>query len=165
MVKVVNGQIVDSWSSLINPQRAIPPFITRLTGISNDMVEQAPLFCEVVEVMERFMQNSIFVAHNVNFDYGFFQQEFARLERKFSMPKLCTVRESRKFFPGFKSYSLGKLCRDLHIPLATHHRALCDAQATAEILIMVYQRKYQATQATHSARCQSLPQALNQGQA
>ncbi|WP_346766587.1 exonuclease domain-containing protein [Paraglaciecola sp. 20A4] len=140
-VKVVNGEVVDSWSSLINPERRIPHFITRLTGISNDMVRDAPLFCEVVDELERFMLNSIFVAHNVNFDYGFFKLEYARLERTLSMPKLCTVREMRKYYPGSKSYSLGNLTKEYGLSLDNHHRALCDAQAAAELLIMVNEKK------------------------
>ncbi|WP_339773560.1 exonuclease domain-containing protein [uncultured Paraglaciecola sp.] len=140
-VKIVDGQVVDSWTSLINPERRIPHFITRLTGISNDMVRDAPLFCEVVDELERFMQNSIFVAHNVNFDYGFFKLEYERLSRTFSMPKLCTVREMRKYYPGSTSYSLGKLTKEYGLSLDNHHRALCDAQAAAELLIMVNEKK------------------------
>ncbi|QHJ10117.1 putative ATP-dependent helicase DinG [Paraglaciecola mesophila] len=143
-VKVINGRVVDSWSSLINPERRIPHFITRLTGISNNMVEDAPLFCEVIDDLECFMQDCIFVAHNVNFDYGFFKLEYARLERTFTMPKLCTVREMRKYFPGLKSYSLGKLTKEYGLSLENHHRALCDAQAAAELLIMVNEKKHHA---------------------
>ena len=128
-VKIINGEIIDKWSSLINPQRHISSFITKLTGISNDMVKDAPLFSEVIDSLSLFMQNSVFVAHNVNFDYGFFKQEYQRLDRNFMMPKLCTVREMRKLFPGLKSYSLGNLCETFNISLENHHRALCDAEA------------------------------------
>lgn len=140
-VKMVNGEIVGKWSSLINPQRHISKFITQLTGISNEMVKDAPLFSEVAESLNEFMQNCVFVAHNVNFDYGFFKQEFQRLNRNFSMPKLCTVREMRKHFPGLKSYSLANLCKTYDIPLENHHRALYDAEAAAELLKMVYQQQ------------------------
>jgi DNA polymerase-3 subunit epsilon len=140
-VKMIDGEIVDKWSSLINPQRHISKFITQLTGISNDMVKDAPLFSEVADSLSGFMQNCVFVAHNVNFDYGFFKQEFQRLERNFSMPKLCTVREMRKHYPGLKSYSLGNLCETYGITLENHHRALCDAEAAAELLKMVNQQK------------------------
>jgi DNA polymerase-3 subunit epsilon len=145
-VKVVNGRVVDTWSSLINPQRHIPKFITKLTGISNEMVSDAPLFCEVVDRLDAFMLGSVFVAHNVNFDYGFFKLEYERLGRPFSMPKLCTVRETRKYFPGLTSYSLGKLCREFDIELTSHHRALCDAQAAAQLLIMVNNCKQQVAE-------------------
>jgi DNA polymerase-3 subunit epsilon len=141
-VKIVNGREVDRWSSLINPQRHISRFITHLTGISNDMVADAPLFCEVVDSLDTFFQDSIFVAHNVSFDYGFFQAEYARLQRVFRMPKLCTVREMRKYYPGLPSYSLGNLCKEFGIELENHHRALCDAKAAAELLLMVNERKF-----------------------
>jgi DNA polymerase-3 subunit epsilon len=140
-VKMINGEIVDKWSSLINPQRNISSFITKLTGISNDMVTDAPLFSEVADSLTGFMQNCIFVAHNVNFDYGFIKQEYQRLERNFAMPKLCTVREMRKYFPGHKSYSLGNLCETYGISLKSHHRALCDAEAAAVLLKMIHQQK------------------------
>lgn len=140
-VKMINGEIVDKWSSLINPQRHISKFITKLTGISNEMVKDAPLFSEVVDSLSEFMQNCVFVAHNVNFDYGFFKQEFQRLDRNFSMPKLCTVREMRKHFPGLKSYSLGNLCETYGISLEHHHRALCDAEAAAVLLKMIHQQR------------------------
>ncbi|AGH44868.1 hypothetical protein C427_2759 [Paraglaciecola psychrophila 170] len=141
-VKIVNGEVIDTWTSLINPERHISKFITTLTGISNCMVKDAPLFCEVADKFSEFTQGSIFVAHNVNFDYGFIKQEYQRIERRFSMPKLCTVRESRKYFPGLKSYSLANLCEHFDISLTSHHRALCDAQAAAEILKLVNERKY-----------------------
>jgi len=140
-VKMINGEIVDTWSSLINPQRHISKFITKLTGISNDMVKDAPLFSEIADSLSGFMQNCVFVAHNVNFDYGFFKQEYQRIDRYFKMPKLCTVRETRKYFPGLKSYSLGNLCTNFEIPLENHHRALCDAEAAAELLKIIHQKK------------------------
>ncbi|PKG99414.1 exonuclease domain-containing protein [Paraglaciecola sp. MB-3u-78] len=140
-VKMINGEIVERWSSLINPQRHISSFITKLTGISNDMVKDAPLFSEVADSLSQFMENCVFVAHNVNFDYGFFKQEYQRLDRNFVMPKLCTVREMRKQFPGLRSYSLGNLCETFDISLENHHRALCDAEAAAVLLKMVHQQK------------------------
>ncbi len=140
-VKIINGEVVDKWSSLINPQRSIPRFITQLTGIDNQMVSNAPLFSEIADNLMQFMHNAVFVAHNVNFDYGFFKMEFDRLERSFDMPKLCTVKECRKYFKGLKSYSLGNLCQHFDIPLTSHHRALCDAEAAAELLKLVQQQK------------------------
>ncbi|WP_339719866.1 exonuclease domain-containing protein [uncultured Paraglaciecola sp.] len=140
-VKMINGEIVDKWSSLINPQRHISKFITQLTGISNDMVKDAPLFSEVADNLGQFMENSVFVAHNVNFDYGFIKQEYQRLDRNFSMAKLCTVREMRKCYPGLHSYSLGNLCETYNIALENHHRALCDAEAAAELLKMIHQQQ------------------------
>ncbi|MBU2978287.1 exonuclease domain-containing protein [Alteromonas sp. C1M14] len=134
MVKLVNGEVVDKWQSLINPQRAIPGAITRLTGITNAMVADAPVFEQVADAIDRFTQDCVFVAHNVNFDYGFVRQEFSRLEQSYRRPKLCTVRESRKHFPGLSSYSLAALTHHFDIAMEQHHRALSDAQAAAELL-------------------------------
>jgi DNA polymerase-3 subunit epsilon len=82
----------------------------------------------------RFMGDGIFVAHNVNFDYGFMSHEYERLDRRFRFPKLCTVTGMRRRYPGHKSYGLGRLCEHYGIELETHHRALCDARATGHLL-------------------------------
>jgi DNA polymerase III subunit epsilon len=133
-VKIRNHQVVDEWHSLVNPQRAIPSKITQITGITNEMVRDAPVFSELADSFMRFMGDGIFVAHNVNFDYGFISYEYERLERRFRFRKLCTVAEMRRRFPGHKSYGLGKLCALYGIELETHHRALCDARATGHLL-------------------------------
>ncbi len=142
MVKMINGKIVDTWQSLINPQRHIPAQITRLTGISNEMVSDAPLFAEIAEPIRQFMEGAVFVAHNVNFDYSFIRQEFARLEQPFSMPKLCTVREMRKAVPGLSSYSLANLTEHFGIEMTRHHRALSDAQAAADLLQIINEHRH-----------------------
>jgi DNA polymerase III subunit epsilon len=110
-VKIRNHKITDEWRSLINPQRSIPNIITRLTGITNDMVRDAPLFAEIADSFMQFMGDGVFVAHNVNFDYGFISYEYERLERRFHFPKLCTCAGMRRRYPGHKSYSLGALCK------------------------------------------------------
>ena len=123
--------IVDSFSSLVNPQCEIPPFITGLTGITTAMVRQAPLFSELAPKILEITEGRVFIAHSVNFDYPIVQQEFRRCGLEFARRKLCTVRLARKVFPGLVSYSLGKLCRSLEIPLEDRHRAAGDARATA----------------------------------
>ena len=143
-VKVRNGEIVDSFQSLINPQRAIPPGITRLTGISAEMVADAPYFADVADELETFLDGSIFVAHNVDFDYGFINNEFARIGRRFRFPKLCTCASMRRLYPGHRSYSLAALCRAYDIPLKSHHRALCDAEAAAHLLLMINEKRSEA---------------------
>ena len=91
--------IVDSYATLINPKKYVPPFITALTGISNEMVEGAPSFEEVAETIIEKTNDKIFVAHNVNFDYSFLKQEFTILGMKFDRRKLCTVRLAKKIIP------------------------------------------------------------------
>ena len=140
MVKMIGAEIVDSWQSLLQPQRHIPSSITRLTGISNEMVADAPLFSEVADEIERFTEDCVFVAHNVNFDYGFIKQEFARLERDFRRPKLCTVVQMRRTYPGLPSYSLASLTHHFGISMEQHHRAMSDARAAAQLLTLIHER-------------------------
>ena len=127
-------KIVDTYSTLINPKKYVPPFITSLTGISNEMLEDAPTFEEVADLIFAKTEGMIFVAHNVNFDYSFLKQEFAILGTKFDRKKLCTVRLAKKILPGFSSYGLGSLTSRLGITIHDRHRALGDAEATAAVL-------------------------------
>jgi DNA polymerase III subunit epsilon len=140
-VRIRNHQVIEEWHSLINPQRSIPPRIVQLTGITNDMVRNAPLFGEIADSFMQFMGDAIFVAHNVNFDYGFIASEYERLERRFRFPKLCTVAGMRRRYPGNKSYSLGNLCAVFDIELEDHHRALCDARAAAHLLNLINRKR------------------------
>ncbi|WP_231621055.1 exonuclease domain-containing protein [Pseudoalteromonas sp. NZS71] len=137
LVKVQHGKVIDTWTSLVNPERHIPGFITSLTGISDSMVYNAPVFAEVVKPLIDKLAGSIFVAHNVNFDYGFIKKECEMAGHFFKMPKMCTVVESRKAFKGLKSYSLGNLSTHFNLNLTSHHRALADATATAELLLLI----------------------------
>ncbi|MFZ9002756.1 MAG: exonuclease domain-containing protein [Robiginitalea sp.] len=131
LFNVEEGIITDSFSSLVNPECEIPSFITGLTGITTAMVRQAPLFSDLAPRIEAFTRDRVFVAHSVNFDYPIVKGEFRRCGLEFARRKLCTVRLSRKVFPGLRSYSLGKLCSSLQIPLQDRHRAAGDARATA----------------------------------
>lgn len=140
MVKLIAGVEIDRYQTLVNPQRRIPSNITRLTGISDDMVHDAPVFAEIADAVAEFTEDAVFVAHNVNFDYGFIKQEFARLEREFRRPKMCTVREMRRTYPGLPSYSLANLTKHFDIQMERHHRALSDAKAAAELLRLVFEK-------------------------
>lgn len=140
-VKMQGHEVIGEWHSLINPQRSIPASITALTGITNEMVRDAPRFAEVADSLMAFMEDGIFVAHNVNFDYGFIAQEYTRLDRRFRFPKFCTCAGMRRHFPGHKSYSLGKLCVLYEIELENHHRALCDAVAASKLLTFINKKR------------------------
>ena len=139
IVKMQGNNVIDSWQSLINPQRPIPSSITRLTGITNEMVANAPVFADIADQLDEFTQDTIFVAHNVNFDLGFIKQEFARLERYYRRPKLCTVQQCRRVFPNLPSYSLANLTAHFNISMDHHHRALSDAKAAAQLLVLILQ--------------------------
>jgi DNA polymerase III subunit epsilon len=134
-VVVHDGQrIVREFSTLINPERPIPSYITDITGIDDDMVASAPRFYEIAKEVVELTDGCIFVAHNVSFDYGFLQEEFARLAYKYEREKLCTVRMSRVLIPGLPSYSLGRLCHTLGIQIHARHRAKGDVDATVLLL-------------------------------
>lgn len=134
-------QVTDTFESLINPERLIPSGITRLTGITDEMVRDAPRFHEVARKIVEMTEGAVFVAHNVHFDYDFLREEFKRLGYTFSRRKLCTVRLSRKVFPGLPSYSLGNLIKHFGIKVDARHRALADAMATTELLEMALKQQ------------------------
>lgn len=131
-----DGEVVDKYTSLVNPERDVPQHITALTGIDNEMVANAPLFSEIAEQIETFTQGAIFVAHNVSFDYNVIRGEFQLLGQHYNRKKLCTVRLSRKLIPGHLSYSLGRLCNTINIPHLNRHRAEGDVNAT----VILFQR-------------------------
>ncbi len=134
-VVIHNGTSVEeTFSSLINPEIPIPEFISKLTGITDEMVADAPKFSEVATHILKLTEGKIFVAHNAAFDYGHFLHEFERCGLTFSSYRICTCILSRKIFPGFGSYSLNILAQNLGIPFNGHHRALNDALATGHVL-------------------------------
>lgn len=133
-IYVFDGEkVIDEFISLINPERPIPYYITRLTGITNEMVEDAPRFYEIAKNIIELTENRIFVAHNASFDYNFIKAEFASLGYEFKRNTLCTVKLSKKLIPGKRSYSLGKLTESLGISIESRHRAAGDAYATVQL--------------------------------
>ncbi|MFM8432597.1 MAG: exonuclease domain-containing protein, partial [Bacteroidota bacterium] len=126
-------KVVDEFSSLINPERPIPPYVARLTGISDEMVATAPRFYEIAKEIVNLTEDCVFVAHNVQFDYHFLRHEFRSLGYTYNRDQVCTVRLSRKLLPGHPSYSLGRLCERLGITLENRHRAGGDALATVRL--------------------------------
>ncbi len=141
-IYIHNGfEITESFASLINPECYIPGFITNLTGIDNEMVKTAPRFYEIARKIVEITQDKVFVAHNVSFDYRFIQEEFKRLGYDYQRKTMCTVRLGRKFLPGYKSYSLGKLCDELGISIKGRHRAAGDALATVKLFELILERK------------------------
>lgn len=125
------NRVTDHFETLVKPSRAIPYFIQSLTGINHGMVEDAPSFESVAQVIFDKLQGRVFVAHNVNFDYSFVKHHLSLHGFELVTPKLCTVRLTRKVFPALPSYSLGNLCRHFNINIINRHRAGGDASATA----------------------------------
>jgi DNA polymerase-3 subunit epsilon len=149
-VRVHDGRIAAQWHTLVNPGATVPPLITALTGISAGMAASAPLFAAVARDFRAFLGDSIFVAHQASFDLGFLRQEFLRLaeaepgpSRSFAPDALCTVKLSRRLYPGLPSHSLEALIQALDLPIRRRHRALPDALAAADLLIRLVQRAMQ----------------------
>lgn len=131
---VHDGQkVIREFTTLVNPEAPIPYRISGLTGITNDMVRKAPKFYEIAKEVIEYTKDCIFVAHSVNFDYNVIRQELTELGAEFKRKKLCTVRLSRKIFPGQRSYSLGNICSTLGIDINGRHRARGDAEATVTL--------------------------------
>lgn len=136
IVLLKGSTVIDKYTTLINPEKYIPSHITALTGINNEMIAEAPRFQEVAKEIEERTRGAVFVAHNVNFDYNVLRNEFKDLGFDFVRKKLCTVRLSRTLIPGLLSYSLGRLCDTINIPLVNRHRAEGDTDAT----VILFQR-------------------------
>jgi DNA polymerase-3 subunit epsilon len=132
-------KVVKEYQSLINPERHIPPQLSAIHGINDRMVEEAPKFYEEAKTIHELLDGNIFVAHSVNFDYSFVKAAFQDLGYDLKLKKLCTVRLSRKIFPGLKSYSLGNICENRGIKINDRHRAFGDAIATAELFTQLVQ--------------------------
>ena len=126
-------KVIEKFETLINPRQPIPRYIQSFTGITDEMVANAPEFEKVAEKISYLLNENIFIAHNVNFDYSFLKSHLIRAGHDLKSKKLCTVRLSRKIFPDLPSYSLGNLCRSLEIIINNRHRAGGDAEATVKI--------------------------------
>ncbi len=134
-------KILDQWESLINPETYIPWGITELTGISQDMVVDAPKFFEVAKKVVQMTEGAIFVAHNARFDYSFLCEEFKRLGYTYTRKQLCTLRLARQALPNLHSHGLDALSNFLGIENNRRHRALGDALATAELLAYLFSQE------------------------
>ncbi|MGO4911544.1 exonuclease domain-containing protein [Leeuwenhoekiella sp. W20_SRS_FM14] len=136
IIVLQNGIEIDRFVSLINPQREIPLYIEKLTGINDAMVADAPTFDTVAPAINILTKDCIFVAHNVGFDYNVVRAEFSAAGIDFNRKRICTVRLAKKLIPGLFSYSLGNLCTSINIPHRDRHRAQGDTEAT----VLLFQR-------------------------
>ncbi|MBE5767794.1 MAG: PolC-type DNA polymerase III [Clostridiales bacterium] len=135
-VKVVNGEIVAEYSQLINPNRPLPERITEITGISSAMLADKPALTDIMEEFCQFIEGSVLVAHNASFDGAFFQNAFIREGRMFDYPLLDTLAMMRSIYPGWKNHKLETVCKMLGIINKNAHRAVDDARATAQALLI-----------------------------
>ena len=148
-------QVVDSFISLVNPEREIQPFVVNLTGINNNMLRNAPKFYEVAKRIIEITSQCIIVAHNSSFDYRILSTEFRRLGFDFDRETLCTVELSKKLIPDLESYKLGRLCRTLGIPVTDRHRANGDAIATVKLFKMLLDKDLQKTIITDAVKIEA----------
>jgi DNA polymerase III subunit alpha, Gram-positive type len=142
--RVANGELAGEFHSLINPEMPIPPFITGLTRINDEMVADAPLFADVAHDFLDFIGDSVMVAHNSGFDMRFLNHEIGRIfpEMRLANPCLCTVQLSRRLVPETQNHKLKTVAEYYNIDLTNHHRASADAFATAHIFINLLARLY-----------------------
>ena len=134
LVEVVDGEFVGSWSQLVNPQKSIPPFIEALTGITNEMVEDAPSFAQLAPAMFERLEGKLLIAHNARFDYGFLKSEFERVGMCYQPRVLCTVKLSRKLFPEHRRHNLDSVIERHGLSCGARHRALGDAEVLWQFL-------------------------------
>ncbi len=133
-IRVEQGTVVKEFNKLIDPGTELPHFISQLTGITPTDLRNAPVFADVVDELHDILDGAIFVAHNVNFDYSFLEQEFARAGKTFSPRRLCTVRLSRALYPEHKSHKLANLIERYNFTYAARHRAYDDAHVLWQFL-------------------------------
>lgn len=129
ILRIEEGECVQTFRTTINPGSRVPMWITALTGITQEEVREAPRFDEVIDDVEKLLSDAIFVAHNVAFDYAFLEREFARAGRRFSPPRLCTARLSRALFPHMRRHGLSHLIERHGLMIMERHRAFDDAYA------------------------------------
>ncbi len=154
-----NGHdVVDKFISLINPEREIQPFVTKLTGINNKMLRSAPKFHEVAKRILEITQDAVLVAHNAQFDYRILRTEFRRLGYNYHRKTLCTVDVSKKLLPEAESHSLGKLVRSLGIPVSDRHRANGDAIATLKLFKLLLTKDLEKSIIKSTIRAETLGQ-------
>ncbi len=141
IVKINKGKVMDRFSSLVNPARIIPPFITEFTGISNEDVFDAPLFEDIHSEILEFIKNSVITGHNLSFDLSFLRREFSNCGiEKFQPVTLCTLKLAKRVYPLLKSRSLQNLAYSLKIKNEAAHRALSDAETTGKILYKIIKK-------------------------
>ncbi len=133
------GEVIDSYDTLVNPLGQVGA--SWIHGITDEMVENAPLFEEVADDILQFLDGSVLAAHNTNFDIPFLREELKRADKPYAhIPSICTLRLSRKYIKGCGSYSLSSLCSFLHISNLHAHSALADADAAAQLLLYLIQQ-------------------------
>ena len=160
VVEVQDGDVVSEWSTLVNPGTRIPPAIQALTGITNGMVADAPAFEDLAPDLFERLAGRVFVAHNARFDYGFLRHEFERAGLRFQARTLCTVRLSRRLYPGHARHNLDSLIDRHGLRCPARHRALGDAQAVWQFLRVAAEERGAAALQSAARQLAPLPGAV-----
>lgn len=134
LLRVEKGEIVEEYQTLVNPEMSLPEYITKITGLRDEDLVDAPLFSEIADSLLEKFEDAIFVAHNSQFDYGFLKEEYRRLGYEFNLPQLCTVKLSRALFPEHKHHNLTALIERYEFECENRHRAFDDAKVLWEFL-------------------------------
>ncbi len=134
LIVVENGEVIQEWSTLINPQRPIPPFIVRYIGIDDEMVADAPRFADIAEELQAILANRVLVAHNARFDYSFLRHEFRLANRRYHANVLCTVKLSRRLYPKYQKHNLDALIKRHNLACDARHRAMGEARVLWEFI-------------------------------
>jgi DNA polymerase-3 subunit epsilon len=134
LIHLCQGEVVARFQTFLKPRRSIPPWITRLTGITNAMVADAPRFAEVAEELASWFHNKVFVAHNARFDYGFIKAAFDSVGLDFKAPVMCTVKLSRALYPEHKRHGLDQIIARFGFECENRHRAMDDAELLWQFL-------------------------------
>lgn len=166
ILRVEDGELVERWSSLVNPGRPIPQNIQSLVGISDAMVADAPAFSELADGIRALFDGCVFVAHNARFDYGFIKNEFSRIGEKFDAPVLCTVKLSRALFPQHHRHGLDALIERHGLVCTARHRAMGDTEALhqfAGIIASQFERDVLDTAIVKAMKAPSRPAGLPEG--
>lgn len=135
VVSIRNGKVINKYETLVNPHRKISNFISTYTGINNKMLEKAPDFSEISYELKDLIDKTVIVAHNALFDINFLVSEFKRTNTDLKGNYLCTVKTCRKLYPSFKKYNLDAVTKNFGIQIKERHRAMGDAEATAEVFL------------------------------
>ena len=144
VLKVRHGELMETYSTLVDPEVLIPPYIEGLTGITNKALGGAPTFAAIRKDLFRLLDGALFVAHNARFDYGFLREEFRRTEMDFRATCLCTMRLSRRLFPDHRRHSLDAVAARFGLTCVDRHRALGDAMVVWDFIRLLETRFQEA---------------------
>jgi DNA polymerase-3 subunit epsilon len=141
IIRVENGVVVQTMNQLVQPNKPVPYFITKLTGITNEMVWDQPQFQALSPELELIFKDAVFVAHNVNFDYRFFKVEFKRIGITFNSDRMCTVKLSRRLHPEQRGHSLDKIIERMGLTVTNRHRGYDDAEVLWKFFMDEYEKR------------------------